>query len=137
MVSIEVVAILLSDISISASLFYYANVLQNQNKTRQTQHYFEFLQTVSTSEFIHRTEQFGKQQLNSYEDYMAMSETDSEINYDCRAYLRWINGVGKLLEQGLLDKNMILYFGHDIRYMRAWTRIKPYVYEYRERNGMN
>ena len=68
---------------------------------------------------------------------MAMNETDSQINYDCRAYLRWLNGVGMLLEEGLLDKYMVLHFGHDIRYMRAWTRIKPFVYEYRERNGMN
>ena len=37
MVSLEVVAILISGISISASLFYYANVLQNANTTRKTQ----------------------------------------------------------------------------------------------------
>jgi len=37
MVSLEVIAIILSGISISAFLFYYANVLQNANKTRQTQ----------------------------------------------------------------------------------------------------
>ena len=35
MVSLEVVAILLSGISISASMFYYANVLANTNKTQQ------------------------------------------------------------------------------------------------------
>ena len=137
MVSLEVVAILLSGISISASLFYYANVLQNQNRTRQTQHYFEFLQTVSTREFVKRTEQFGKLQIDSYEDYMIMNTSDSEINYDSRVYLRWLNGIGMMLDQGLLDKYMVLHFGHDIRYMRAWTRIKPFVYEYRACNGMN
>jgi len=133
---IEYLPLVLTSLGLTVSIFYYANVLQNQNKARKTQHYFEFLQTVSTREFIHRTEQFGKVQLNTYEDYMALNETDSNVNYDCRAYLRWLNGVGMLLEQGLLDKNMVLHFGHDIRYMRAWTRIKPFVYEYRERNGM-
>ena len=49
MVSLEVVAILLSGISISASLFYYANVLQNANKTRQAQLYMGLLNTFRSA----------------------------------------------------------------------------------------
>jgi hypothetical protein len=51
MVSLEVIAILLSGISISASLFYYASVLQNQNKTRQTQMSMELYSAYRDPEF--------------------------------------------------------------------------------------
>jgi hypothetical protein len=41
-----------------------------------------------------------------------------------------------MLEDGLLDKGMILSFGENIRYMRAWRMLQPFVYRARESNGL-
>jgi len=136
MVSFEQVLFVLPLLGLTVSIFYYAIVIQNQNKTRKTQQYFEFLQSVSNPEFVERTEQFGDLSINSFEDYLSLSESDS-VNFKNRSYLTWLNGVGKMLEDGLLDKELILHFGHEIRYMRTWRKIKPFVYEYRKTYGMN
>jgi hypothetical protein len=47
-----------------------------------------------------------------------------------------MNGVGTMLEKGLIDKYMLLDFGENIRYMRAWRTIQPFVYLAREDNGL-
>ena len=59
MVSLEVIAILLSGISISASLFYYANILKNANTTREKELISQRLSTI-TPEFYNNTTKLFK-----------------------------------------------------------------------------
>ena len=93
MVSLEVVAILLSGISISASLFYYSSVLQNANKTqkqqlktRQAQLFMQFADKFSSKEGLEYLRVLGKATWVSHEEWLEMIQND--IEYD-NAY-RWL-----------------------------------------------
>ena len=77
MVSLEVIALVLTGLSITASIIYYANVLGNANKTqqmqletRQTQLFMNFYETYRSEEF---RKQFGiimRLEYSDYEDFM-------------------------------------------------------------------
>ena len=70
MVSLEVFAFLLSGISISASLFYYANVLQNANRTRQTQLFMQIYDRFDDKEFMKTLHHLLSLEWSSPEEFM-------------------------------------------------------------------
>jgi hypothetical protein len=124
MVSLEVIAILLSGIGISASLFYYSNVLQNANKTRQAQLFMDLYRT-------YRDPVFRKQ----YMDILNMKSTDfndwwekygQENNVEAwttyQTVASYFNGIGVLLKQGLIDIEMIEELLAPTVFM-AWMRM--------------
>ncbi len=84
MVSIEIIAILLSGISISASLFYYANILQNANKTqqmtlenRQAQLFMQLFYRVASEENRARSLQILQLEFTGYDDFEEKYNMDS------------------------------------------------------------
>lgn len=76
MVSIEVIALVLTGLSITASIVYYANVLSNANKTqklqletRKAQLYMQILDRFSSEENRLRSIEVLTMDVKDYEDY--------------------------------------------------------------------
>ncbi len=116
MVSLEVIAILLSGISISASLFYYANVLQNANKTqkqqletRQTQLFLQLYGTDTEEQISKISNMIVEWKWENVEDYY--SKYGNRDNYSKRSScLQIYNGLGLLAMRKQIDLDLIYQY---------------------------
>ena len=133
MVSIEVIAILLSGISISASLFYYANVLQNANKTRQAALFMDLYRTYRDPVFRKQYNDILSWRYVDFNDfwnkYGEQNNPDAWVTYQTVA--SYFNGIGVLLKQGLIEINMIEELLAPTVYM-AWMRMGPVAKGFKE-----
>jgi len=135
MISLEVVAILLSGISISASIFYYANILNNANKARQTQLLMDLYQTYRSPEFFHDWDHvIWRIKADTWEEAMKslhpLSSTEGR-----KAWFSvgtFFNGVGVLVKRNLIDISLVDdLLGNMIKI--AWEKIGPIEVESRVR----
>ena len=134
MVSLEVIAILLSGISISASLFYYANVLQNQNKTRQTQLFMTLYEVYRSIEFRRQWYSTSSWTWSSHEEFLSKygAENNVEAFSVLHSVLGFFEGVGMLVKRGDIDIEMVEDL-LDIPAVIVWNRFKDFVYGSREK----
>jgi hypothetical protein len=105
MVSLEVVAILLSGISISASLIYYSTVLKNQNKTRESQLFMQIFQNMNTEKFWATWIELLSAEISTYDEFV--EKFDSTVNRDhfAKRTQMWYNyhSIGDLLRRGVIS----------------------------------
>jgi hypothetical protein len=133
MVSLEVVAILLSGISISASLFYYANVLQNANKTRQAQLFMDLYRTYRDPVFRKQYDEILNMRYIDFDDFWSKygEQSNSEAWTTFQTVASYFNGIGVLLRQGLINIDMINELLAPTVFM-AWMRMGPVTDGFRE-----
>ena len=131
MVSLEVVAILLSGIGISASLFYYANVLQNANKTRQAQLFMNLYDTYHSFEFRKKWHDLMSREWTDDEDRRRKYEQTSEDLAAYTSMLSFFNGIGVLLHRKLIDIEMVDDL-LSVNIRGFWSHYKSSVYWSRE-----
>ena len=113
MVSLEVVAILLSGISISVSLFYYANVLQNQNKTqqmqlenRQAQLFMNIYSRYASNEAIDNEYIINKLEIKNIEDWYKL--LDDPIKYRAlQWFMTYYEGIGTLVRENHVSIELV------------------------------
>lgn len=134
MVSLEVVAILLSGIGISASLVYYAQVLRNTNKSRLREVIFQRAQVYSSS----YTEAFAATRtMNDWETveefqskYGISASPDkwSKYMYITRVY----NIAGILLKENMADADLIFKLYPPYAVINVWEQFLPITENLRE-----
>jgi len=107
MVSLEVVAILLSGIGISASLVYYASVLRNTNKTREAQLFMQSYKETSTPELQERAYELLSWEWQDFEDFNTKYWSDKEARSKFIAFMVYMNGLGIMLEEGHLPARLL------------------------------
>ena len=134
MVSLEVAAILLSGISISASLFYYASVLRSQNETRQAQLFMPIYAKFHDKAFM---EDFlkivGTWEWNSYDDWFEKYGRSNLKEYSSLiALFDYMEGIGVLVKRGLIDISFIDDLISGLIIM-LWDKMESIVVVYRER----
>ena len=136
MVSLEVVAILLSGISISASLFYYATVLRNQNETRQAQLFMNIIEVYTAKEYRRDVGNLLSWEWTDHDDYMNKygSRTNVEDFIVFNSAQQWLEGIGVLVRRGLIDPELVfdLMYGWVILF---WEKFLPVFKVFREEHG--
>ena len=133
MVSLEVVAILLSGISISASLFYYANVLQNANKTRQAQLYMGILNTFRSTEFqsqFHIAESATWKDMEDYREKYS-PENNTEVLTAVTSMFVFYDSLCSLVKKELIDIDFVDGL-LAISLIMIWRRFEPVLMDDRE-----
>ena len=113
MVSLEVVAILLSGISISASLFYYTTVLQNSNKTqqmqlenRQAQLFMNIYSKLASNEAIDNEYIINRLEMKTIEDYSKIAE--DPIKYRAlQWFMTYYEGIGTLVRENHVSIELV------------------------------
>ena len=116
MVSLEVIAILLSGISISASLVYYASILRNANKaqehaneTREVQIFMQLYRQINNYESYKSWAELVNQGKLDYDEFL--EKYDSTVNPDhyAKRALLWhnFNQIGELVRQGTVDSELV------------------------------
>ena len=140
MVDAQTISIVFAGLSITASIAYYASVLRNANKTQQ-----QALETRQAQLFMQLYNQFRDKEFqrdissiyniwewtdyNDFEDKYGRT-TDSEKYSSFVSVITYFEGIGVLLNQGLIDKNLVddMMSGVIIRF---WEKIMPLVEETR------
>lgn len=138
MVSLEVLAILLSGISISASLVYYSNVLANANKTqqqaletRQAQFLMNILNTLRSIEFRNQWHLLERLEWTDFNDFLEKYDKDVESISAWTSIMMFFDGLGVMVEKGLIDIDMVYpLIGGSVR--MTWERFEPLILGDRE-----
>jgi len=137
MVTLEVVAILLSGVGISGSLLYYANVLRNASKARQREMIYQKFQMLS--------EDYLKTyfEVSTYTDWKTVEEFMQKygrwINNEASVKLTYIlsvyNMVGIYWKEENVDLDFLLKLYPANAIIRMWESFEPVIQEIRKITG--
>jgi len=110
MITLEQILYIIPIVALAASITYYAMVIRNQNKTRQTQLFMNLYQVYRNKEFrtIYNKLIF-EMKWNSYEDYWEKygPETNPESFNEQSTVTAFFEGVGYLVKMGELSVESI------------------------------
>jgi hypothetical protein len=143
MVSIEVLALVLTGFSITASIVYYANVLSNANKTQQlqletrkAQLYMQILDRFSSEENRLRSIEVLQMDVKDYEDYRENWSMYKNPEAAAKRFHVWteIDGLGQLLSEGLISIDFIPAIIYRTVKLH-WEKYGPIIKEIRNREG--
>ena len=144
MASFEFLAIILTGLGLTASIFYYANILRNANRTQQMQ-----LETRQAQLFMgfhtawHNTDFYREMievaflwKYEDYDDFMNkywMTSNPEAFTLWGRAE-SYLEGMGVMMKRGLLDPSLMddLMSGYIIA---MWEKYAPFMLEFRTRNN--
>jgi len=101
MVSFEFLAIVLSVLGLAVSLVYYARVLENQNKTRQTQLFLQFYNRLTDKQFYEEFRKVRDQEWEDLDDYIESYGIGPTL-FDI-----YLEGVGLLVKRGQIDIQLV------------------------------
>jgi hypothetical protein len=143
MVSIEIIALILTGLSITASIVYYANILKNANKTQQQQLEIRqaqlFMQIHSKwSDIAYKTEarKLLHWEFTDVDDYLEIYTGPDNLEYEgsITAINTYLEGVAVLMDRKLIDASMVdeLMSGYVIQY---WEKFRPKMIELRKRHN--
>ena len=133
MVSLEVVAILLSGIGISASLVYYANVLRNTNKQRMTQLAMNLSNILISPETTGNSIKILSYKWDDFEDFRR--KYDSTANPE-QFSIRWniwrlYDHLGYMLHLGLVDVETLYHVIGGYNILSLWEKFGTIILEQR------
>lgn len=135
MASLEFLAIILTGLGLTASIFYYAFVLQNTNKTRQMQMILNIQSDRSKKEGILRYVNAMNMEWEDYEDFhhkYGMAENPEKFS-EWYSYLTKFDDFGYMLKRGLIDlETMYEVSFPSIVYL--WHKFEPIFIERRKQS---
>ena len=130
---IEYLPLVLTGLGLAVSIFYYANVLQNQNKTRQAQSYMQLHQAhynkegLETMFMLHNLEWTD---FNNYlEKYSAISG-HPDVAAALESQLGYLDGVGTMVKENILDVNTV-YNVDGRRILMLWFKFESVIKGFR------
>jgi hypothetical protein len=138
MIQIEYLPFILTGLGLTASIFYYASVLRNANKTqqmqletRQAQLFMQILNQFNQPTMVEAKIFYADLEINSLEDYMNLWN-DHETNKLLRYWGGYAEGIGVLVRENYLDIKVIAgLMGGMIK--ASWENQAQYVLEMREK----
>jgi hypothetical protein len=116
MASFEVVALMLTGLSIAASIIYYANVLSNANKTqrmqletRQAQLFMGLYETYRSPEFRKQWTDILNQEYTGFNDFWDKYglENNPEAWANWQSVASFFHGIGVLVKKGLIEPSLL------------------------------
>lgn len=132
MVSLEIIAILLSGVGISASIVYYANIIRNANRARQRELIFLRLQGYS----MEYTKAFAN--VLDYTDWVDAEDWERTYRADPEAWSQWLyimrvyNVAGILLKENVSDADLIFQLYPPMALINLWEQFEPVIRYTRE-----
>ena len=133
---IEYLPLVLTGLGLTASIFYYANVLQNQNRERRREqmylrfqiHDLEYTKayTYLMSKDFETTEEF-------LEHFNVKENPEAWANY-IYIGIRY-NNIGLLLREGLIDPDIVFEIFNPMVIIQLWEKLEPIERGTRIRNN--
>jgi hypothetical protein len=133
MVTIEQVIYVIPILGLTASIFYYAIVIRNQNKTRQAQLFMDIYETYRSPEFRRQWTLILQQEWTDIDDFMEKYglDTNPEAWSDWMSVASFFHGIGILVKKGLLQPSLLDEFIAPNVFM-AWILMGPIVKGFKE-----
>ena len=106
MVSIEVIALVLTGLGLTASIVYYSNVMQNTEKARRSEILLQRINIIDEDFYDKWVKLFGEPwtTFKEWTDY----RDEHPGSYNFIAYLLMtLNSIGALLKQNLIDEETL------------------------------
>ena len=138
---IETIAFVLTGIGLTASIVYYANVLNNANKaqhltleTRQAQMFMDLYKQFTDPDFVKRKRRVANFEFTDYEDFDMKygPESNSDEYDDHFSVAAFYEGIGILVKRGLIDPELIDdIMSNDV--MTFWGKYRDIFYELRRK----
>ena len=137
---IEYLPLLLTGLGLTVSIFYYASVLRNQNKTQQTQLetrqaqlFMQIYQEFSSVENFKIMRELTAMEWDDYDDFMRKygSENNPEAFAKRYSIQYRFDGIGILVKAGLIDKERV----HDLMWefiVWHWDKYGGTIQRHRE-----
>lgn len=137
MVSIEIFALVLTGLSITASIVYYANVLTNANKTRKTQLFVQLRQQQLDIEMIQNYTELLNSEWDDFDDFQLKYESSTNPLHFAKRYRVWafLDGLGYLLHKGLIDLESCYHLLNGNASIYMWTKYRLIIEEQRIRDN--
>jgi hypothetical protein len=128
MASFEFLAIILTGLSLSASLVYYAFVISNQNKTRRLQMIQNIWVWISSEEGYLRLAELMQMQWIDYDDFNHKYGVSSNPENYAMRWAVWnkMNGLGYLVKEGAIDVETV-YDHSGGRIIWLWIKFEAVI----------
>ncbi len=135
---IETIGFILTGLGLTASIVYYANTLQNANKTRQTQVLQRSLEHLSNRDTNLDWWTVFELEWKDYDDLRAKYGPSSDMETWAMINTVWneMNGIGYLVKRGVIDIESVYDFGGG-RPSYMYRKYKPVFDEMRKRGNWN
>jgi hypothetical protein len=140
MASLEVVALVLTGLSIAASIIYYANVLSNANKTqklqletRRTQIFMQLHQSKYDQEGLEAIFKLMNLEWENFEDYMEKHSGIGghyEIAAALESWISYFDGLGILVKDNVIDLDMVYNIAFS-RILFVWFKFETIIKGFR------
>jgi hypothetical protein len=137
MASFEFLAVIVSILGLAASITYYAIVLRNQNKTRQTQLFMQTYQKVATPELQTLTAEVLEWEWTDFEDFKEKYFKNTKRRGEWASSMLLFDGFGVLLKEGYIDSEVLFRLEQSGTRggVLLWYKFKPIIEEIRRREN--
>ena len=126
-------SIVLTGIGLMVAVTYYGLEIRNQNRTRRAQLYMQIFGRISTIDFRLSTAETSRWEYSDFEDFVEKYLMNSDPSYIAKwqALMSWMEGIGYLLKDGLIDAEDLYNLSGGQGVILFWKKWEPIVYEYR------
>ena len=126
MVSIEIIALVLTGLSISASILYYTTVLRNNTKAQHMQMMLNIQRSRAQSGGILRYAKVLKMNWKDYDDFNKKYgfEDNPEVWAEYISYLTQFDDYGYMLKRGIIDLDFMFETCYP-SIVKLWYKFKP------------
>jgi hypothetical protein len=132
MVSLEIIALVLTGLSITASIIYYANILNNSNKTREAQFIQQITAWRQNPEGWKINEMLYEMEWSDYQDFINKYDGSNNPEHAAKrnSFLYTLDTWGHLMKTADLNREIVYdMMGRGI--VSLWEKFKPIIYEMR------
>lgn len=129
---VENLPLILTGLSITASIVYYASVLRNQNKTRQAQLFMQVYSQWYDPDFWKNWDNIMNFEFKDYDEYF--EKITPEINHSTLSIFAFLEGIGVLVKRELIAASFIDDLMSAL-VVDFWEKMKPVYTEARVRRN--
>jgi hypothetical protein len=131
MVSLEVLALVLTGLSISASILYYSNILRNAERARRRDIMFQRINIIN-EDFYDKWVKLFSEPWTTFKEWTEYREEHPE-SYNFIAYIMMtLNSIGVLLKQNVIDEETLFEAFSPPLVVWTWRKTSPIVMAWRE-----
>jgi len=132
MVSLEVIALVLTGLSITASIIYYANILNNANKARERDLVNQRI-TLIDDEFYAKWRRLLGTKWSTYKEYLAKgSDLGEEVGDIMSYFCTMLNSVGLLHKKNMIGSDLVFSVYQPNFVLWTWEKVTPVTIGNRE-----
>jgi hypothetical protein len=137
MASLEIIAIVLTGLSITVSIVYYAMVLRNHNKTRQIQLFMQIYRDISSEESLVTWAELVNRKVEIEEYLQKYDSTVNTSHFGKRASFWYkYNTIGELLRLNMIDVDLLKRLNVDTNAIIMWESWEHIIKDNRKRENM-